>query len=343
MRKQHLQFYAVLLSLLLMTCMLVYAAEDREQITEIPLTFEYSFETGSSSGDVYVSTGSYQFSVDDVEITNEDDDWRSGDRPRIKVYLSAHNNYYFSTTKESSFTFSGDDADFVSASVKESKSVMIVTVKLDELESGDLTVTDLEWDGDSGTGTWEEHKDAKYYQVRLYRNGSSVTSAHTTYDTSYDFSNSISKSGDYTFRVRAVDYNSDRGSWEESDDWYVSGSMARDFDDNSSPSSNSGGPGTSSGSTSSGGPGTSIPNRNSSYWCLDHVGWWYQNSNGTYPVNEWMFINQKWYFFDHTGYMKTGWILWKNLWYYCDSSGAMLTNATTPDGYRVDGNGVWIQ
>ena len=39
--------------------------------------------------------------------------------------------------------------------------------------------------------------------------------------------------------------------------------------------------------------------------------------------------------------MKTGWIQSGNKWYYLNSSGAMLVNTITPDGYRVDANGVW--
>ena len=42
------------------------------------------------------------------------------------------------------------------------------------------------------------------------------------------------------------------------------------------------------------------------------------------------------------------WVAVDGKWYYCDpreggTQGAMLTNTTTPDGYRVDANGVWIQ
>ena len=41
--------------------------------------------------------------------------------------------------------------------------------------------------------------------------------------------------------------------------------------------------------------------------------------------------------------MVTGWVLWKNAYYYCGPDGAMLTNTWTPDGYYVDGNGIWVQ
>ena len=49
-----------------------------------------------------------------------------------------------------------------------------------------------------------------------------------------------------------------------------------------------------------------------------------------------------WYYCDPSGAMKTGWIHLDSGWYYLNSSGEMLANTTTPDGYYVDSNGVWI-
>lgn len=67
------------------------------------------------------------------------------------------------------------------------------------------------------------------------------------------------------------------------------------------------------------------------------------NSDG-YMLTGWQSINGRWYCLHNpNGQMLTGWILSNGKWYYCDASGAMLTNTTTPDGYYVDGNGVWQQ
>ena len=42
--------------------------------------------------------------------------------------------------------------------------------------------------------------------------------------------------------------------------------------------------------------------------------------------------------------MQTGWVKWNNKWYYMDkSSGKMLVSTTTPDGYIVGPDGVWIE
>lgn len=51
----------------------------------------------------------------------------------------------------------------------------------------------------------------------------------------------------------------------------------------------------------------------------------------------------QWYFFRSDGAMvKSAWTLWKGKWYYSGENGVMLTDTVTPDGYRVDENGIWI-
>lgn len=58
-------------------------------------------------------------------------------------------------------------------------------------------------------------------------------------------------------------------------------------------------------------------------WQQDTIGWWYQNDDGSYPVNQWQEIDEKQYYFDTNGYM--------------------LSNTTTPDGYQVGADGAWIE
>lgn len=58
-------------------------------------------------------------------------------------------------------------------------------------------------------------------------------------------------------------------------------------------------------------------------WKQDTTGWWYQNADGSYPVNTWKEINGKHYYFGGNGYM--------------------LANTTTPDGYQVGSDGAWVQ
>ena len=113
-------------------------------------------------------------------------------------------------------------------------------------------------------------------------------------------------------------------------------------------------------------------------WIRNETGWWYKNPGGTWPTNcwslllwnsrnDWYRFNEQgymvagwykdtdgnWYFLhdaeDGTqGYMYTGWHLINGSWYYFRENeggpkGSLIVNGTTPDGYRTDANGAWIQ
>ena len=56
----------------------------------------------------------------------------------------------------------------------------------------------------------------------------------------------------------------------------------------------------------------------------------------------WYQVGQDWYFFNGGGHMvKDQWVEWKGKWYYLSSDGKMAFDTITPDGYRVDQDGVW--
>ncbi len=89
--------------------------------------------------------------------------------------------------------------------------------------------------------------------------------------------------------------------------------------------------------------GPTSPTVITSGWLQDHNGWWYKRIDGSYPVNQWEQINGGWYHFNETGYMQTGWFQDKDgKYYFLNDSGQMLTSCTTPDGFTLDSNGVWI-
>lgn len=121
------------------------------------------------------------------------------------------------------------------------------------------------------------------------------------------------------------------------------------------------GGGSGTGTGTGGGPGAS----QAAGWQQDGNGWYYVKSDGTRAASQWLELGGETYWFDSNAYMANGWRQFDNgAWYYFRSSGAMAKNywvetngqyfylggdgvmlkdTVTPDGYRVDGNGVWVQ
>ncbi len=339
----------------------VRAAENRTGISQICLNVASGIVPGSSGGSVSVTAVGGNFRVGSVEILNADDDWMGGMTPRVSVELYADQGYYFSEAGRKAFTFTGDDASFVTARRTNGNGTLALTIKLDKLENGDLTVTGARWEESDGTAVWDYNPRAKRYEVRMYRGNSSVTSIRTTSENYYDFGGSITRRGDYYFEVRAVGSGAEKGDWISSDSWYVSAAEAddlsgRDYSDgpggsaynsnrgpgvsNGYDNSYNGGPG--AGSAGGYGSGPGIVTGSGNHWCLDQYGWWYQFANGSYPYSCWLCIDNKWYCFNESGYIRYGWILHNGLWYYCGPDGALMANTRTPDGYYVGEGGIWI-
>lgn len=81
-----------------------------------------------------------------------------------------------------------------------------------------------------------------------------------------------------------------------------------------------------------------------STWKHDGIGWWYQNSDGTYPASCWKNIDNVWYYFNPSGYIVTGWQSIGGTWYYFNGSGAMVTDWQSIGGtwYYFNGSGAMV-
>ena len=168
---------------------------------------------------------------------------------------------------KSKVSLKGDKATYVSSRREDSSSTLIITVKLDDLE-GTMEIDNVSWENDnSPIATWETTSGAVSYQVRLYRGSSSVGSAVTTSSEYYNFASSITREGEYYFKVRAVNSNSKKGDWYESDYIYVDEEMLANIKAGNYTTGN-----TSSGSTANT-PGGST---RQAAWVKDSVGWWYR-------------------------------------------------------------------
>ena len=77
-------------------------------------------------------------------------------------------------------------------------------------------------------------------------------------------------------------------------------------------------------------------------WFYYKDGWYYLNETGAMEKG-WLEVSTKWYYLDQDGKMEIGWVQVENKWYYLNKSGALLTNTTTPDGYKVNRDGVWVK
>ncbi len=103
-------------------------------------------------------------------------------------------------------------------------------------------------------------------------------------------------------------------------------------------------------------------------WFQDNGLWYYLKPDSGYMTTDWRFVNDHWYYMGTNGIMRSqGWRQIDGKWYYLNPvvpvprqttdpvtgavimttegqlpQGAMYANTTTPDGYHVDANGVWI-
>ena len=76
-------------------------------------------------------------------------------------------------------------------------------------------------------------------------------------------------------------------------------------------------------------------------WGTDGNRWFYFDGSGAMKTG-WYKENGTWYYLDEAGIMKTGWFKVGPHWYYAYDSGALAVSTTTPDGYKVNGNGEWV-
>ena len=77
-------------------------------------------------------------------------------------------------------------------------------------------------------------------------------------------------------------------------------------------------------------------------WVSENGNWHYYE-NGTLAKNKWLNLDGKWYYVLSDGAMVSN--TWKEIRgksYYFGSDEAMYVNTTTPDGNKVDENGVKV-
>ena len=76
-------------------------------------------------------------------------------------------------------------------------------------------------------------------------------------------------------------------------------------------------------------------------WIKDKGVWYYLNPEDGIMLVGLHKVNGDHYYFDESGAMQTGWKQLDGNWYYFQADGSLLKNATTPDGYKVNEEGIW--
>ena len=328
-----------ILSAVLSACMITtlfagtaLAANDRERVLNIGLSFSNTIEAGQSgtTGTVTVTPLAEGYTVTSATLINQPETWQLDSIPQAEIVITCDENHYFPLYNRSVFDLK-NGARYVSASLSEDKSTATLKVTLDPVGDGrDLDVATANWSADgSFTGSWAPAADAVKYQVRLFRGSITIEQvgsvAEVTDATEFDFTSMIKQKGDYHFEVRAVNYYNTKGEWTSSEMLYVT----QEFEDAQKAANTKE-------EVKLEGPGVN----GVSEWVQDDNGWWFRNFDGSYTTNGWQQIKEDWYFFDENGYMKTGWIDWDGRQFFCDpTTGAMLHDTTTPDGATVGADG----
>lgn len=324
---------AVMLTVVLVlgsAAMTSYAAN--KKITSVSIEIESDIQMGGEihSSEVSATSKSDWYYVTSVVFTNEGFEWGEEDIPTVEIGVEAADGYYFSVDSKNVKIKGGK----YSGAKKEGSNSLRLTVTLPSLKERAGKITQAGWESET-VASWSEVANAGIYEVRVYRDGTSVKGGQTSSANRLDMARYMTKAGIYSYKVRAINkINADNKSeWVESAKITVSNELAaRMREQNGNITTGLSEPGEVYGAAQEAG------------WVQDAKGWWYRNENGSYPANDWMMLDGLWYYFNSDGYMGTGWILWKDQWYYCDlSNGHMLTSSLTPDGLRVDSQGVWIQ
>lgn len=310
-----------------------------KKITEVSLTVKDEIEIGErcTSDDIEVTSKSKKYTVGEIEILNEIDEWGPSDMPEVEVTLNAEDGYYFSINA-STITVKG--GTYVSGKKGDNQYSVILKLRLPALTGQVGNIDEAGWSSQT-VASWSAAYNAGNYEISLYRDGKKYGMAQSVAETSFDFAPFMKKAGTYTYKVRGVNRTdeSSKSEWYESQSsTYIDEATAENFRKQYGDTGTSG--------VSEPGQMLTASMPENAGWQKDGKGWWYRNADGSYPTNGWQQIDGKWFYFDSVGYMVTGWIQWNENYYYCTPEyGDMLTDTVVPDGSgrRVDTTGAWIR
>lgn len=293
------------------------------EITSISLVVSADLEAGEEVDemDVEVTSSNPRYEITGWEFQNGVFQWSDQDTPVLKVWMKAKDKYKFALHSKEKIRLKGAGASYLSATREEGSTIFTVTMTLTPFSHVLGPIEGL-WLKDDGMASWGMAKHAGGYEVSWARNG--VFPMYKPWEAAYyDGRQKMTRPGRYQVKVRAVnrDDNEVKGEWYYSPEMEVSNELAARYRAELEAKII-----------------LEVPHE-SMGWLLDEVGWWYRNSDGSCTKSDWQLIDGKYYYFNEEGYMGSGWIWWNGGWYYCAASGEMLSDAVTPDGFRLDKTG----
>ncbi len=247
-------------------------------------------DNGDGDLDVIVTTDSDKYHLDKVyDIDEPVGDFKDIDRPTLVVCIEADGTYTFSRRAIRNIKINGTKGSVIGGVMNDThiKVYIVFDALKDDSSKHSLNVIDfnvngLKWDKINGTVRWDSVSEADNYQLRLYR-GSRMLSLFITKSPNYDLSAYITKEGDYSCQVRAVNDSSIKGTWKKSDIFHVTSEEAARI---------------SFGKSELGLEGPGIR------WHYKNNKWYYFNESGA-MVTGWINWKSKWYYCGNDGAMYT--------------------------------------
>lgn len=249
-----------------------------------------------------------------TQSENEQFTKKSIDPVTCEITLSANEGFVFYTMSNKDIKISGLDAICDKVSREDLGKSLILTVQLPGIKSIVGSVREAGWK-DNHTALWDPATNASTYSVRLYRDEKPLGKPYETSARTFDFAPLMLRPGNYSYSVKAICTDDQTGNKTNSDITTITNEMADQFKEKYSLVYET--------LEAESGPSDERKLLNGG-WQINEEKYWYRLSDGMYPQNMWLNINDDWYFFDSNGYMVTDqWINWKGDKYYMSSDGPM--------------------
>ncbi len=282
-------------------------------------------EVGSSASDdgVAVSGSGSQYAVVSAQwVDSSSKELTAGDEPRMKVVLEptdVSQNYFLASYKASNVKISG--GTFVSA--RRNGDNLEVTLRISPLKGDYDPPKDAYWNEKNlGEAKWEKPENGSgHYEVQLLRDDKNVFKVESTSGTSYNFYPYMTKTGDYTFKIRTIPDTDFQKKYGRKSDWVESGELRitdRYVSDGKGQQSSS--------------PSTVKGTDQKIGWFEDGNLWKYRYPSGDLCTGAWADIDGYWYYFDTGSNMVTGWQTIGAEQYYFHGNGQMALGWTKIDG-----------